>query len=148
MSTHIIKIMIRPDFILSYWILFWYIAYMFRITRYSPKLLLILGVIENLWIMLVICGYATIETYAYFVVIVIITKLIPLSTIWKVPITAMDVYASIVIIMIYAIWIYMHKSEITKSTIELLKKNKYETPGMYAMKRMTEYVSNLKSSVL
>ena len=42
-------LMIRPDFILSYWFLFWYFLFILNIVSYNPKFALILGLINNLF---------------------------------------------------------------------------------------------------
>ena len=38
----------RLDFIFSYWILLWYLAYAVKFTNLSPKFALLIGIIENL----------------------------------------------------------------------------------------------------
>jgi len=39
---------LRIDLVFSYWVYFWYILYAFKITNYSPKFPLILGLIDNI----------------------------------------------------------------------------------------------------
>ena len=38
---------IRPDLILSYWLFIWYILYIIGFTNNSPKLFLIIAILEN-----------------------------------------------------------------------------------------------------
>lgn len=37
----------RLDYVFSYWIFAWYLLYIAKITKYNPKFVLILGIIEN-----------------------------------------------------------------------------------------------------
>jgi hypothetical protein len=37
----------RFDLVFSYWIFAWYLLYMAKIIKYSPKLVIVLGIIEN-----------------------------------------------------------------------------------------------------
>ena len=37
----------RFDLVYSYWIFAWYLLYIFKIIPYNPKLVLIIGVVEN-----------------------------------------------------------------------------------------------------
>jgi hypothetical protein len=123
--------MIRPDFILSYWIFLWYIAYILKITTISPKILFVIGIIENIWTMFVIWGKATTENFIYFILVFIFTKVIPFATIWNVPIKIYDIYYSLLVSAFYGLWIYINRKKITLTTIESLIKNKNETPGIW-----------------
>ena len=38
---------LRGDLVFSYWIYVWYLLYIFKLIKYSPKLPLILGLIDN-----------------------------------------------------------------------------------------------------
>jgi hypothetical protein len=122
---------IRPDLILSYWIFLWYIAYILRFTKASPKLLLQLGILENLWTMWLIWGYATTENFIYFIAVFLLTKVVPLVTIWRVPITVRDVWWSVALVSIYVIWIYINRNNGSVSTLQSLKENRNLTPGIW-----------------
>ena len=41
----------RFDFAFSYWIFAWFIFYYYKIVPYSPKIWLIMAIIENLWLL-------------------------------------------------------------------------------------------------
>jgi hypothetical protein len=43
---------LRADLVFSYWIYLWYILYAFKITNFSPKFPLILGLIDNIIMLL------------------------------------------------------------------------------------------------
>ena len=47
---------LRIDLVFSYWMFFWYILYAFKLTKYSPKFIIGLGIIEN-FIMLLLMFY-------------------------------------------------------------------------------------------
>jgi hypothetical protein len=47
---------LRTDLVFSYWIYVWFILYIFNITSYSPKFALILGLFDNI-IMLLLMFY-------------------------------------------------------------------------------------------
>lgn len=132
---------IRPDFILSYWVFMWYVAYMLRLTPASPKLLLQIGVIENIWTMWYIWGYATTENFIYFIVVFILTKIIPVATIWNVPITKRDVVWSVVLLVVYSLWIYINRNQMTISTIQSLRENRNETPGIWVFHTLKKLVN-------
>lgn len=130
--------MIRPDFILSYWVFMWYVAYMVGVTKASPKLLFEIGIVENLWTMWIIWGHATTENFIYFVVVFLLTKVIPLITIWNVPIKRVDIVASVVLVAVYGLWIWMNRGAMSLSTIQSLKENKNETPGIFVFHRVKD----------
>jgi hypothetical protein len=134
---------IRPDFILSYWVFMWYVAYMLRLTRASPKLLFIIGVLENLWTMWVIWGHATTENFIYFIVVFLLTKVIPLATIWNVPIRKYDLVWSVVLVLVYGLWIFVNKGSMDLSTIQSLKENRNETPGIWLFHRLKSNIMKL-----
>jgi hypothetical protein len=39
---------IRTDFVFSYWIFTWFLLYILKIVSYSPKLAVIIGIVDNL----------------------------------------------------------------------------------------------------
>ena len=39
---------LRVDLVFSYWVYFWYVLYALKITNYSPKFPIILGLIDNI----------------------------------------------------------------------------------------------------
>jgi hypothetical protein len=110
----------------------------------SPKLLFIIGVLENLWVMWVIWGHATTGNFIYFIVVFLLTKVIPLATIWKVPIRKVDVIWSVVFVAVYGVWISINKDAMKLSTIQSLKENRNETPGIYLMNRITSFFKTVK----
>jgi hypothetical protein len=131
---------IRPDFILSYWVFMWYVAYMLRLTKASPKLLFIIGILENFWTMWVIWGHATTDNFIYFIVVFLLTKVIPLATIWNIPIRKDDVRWSFIFVVVYGVWVWLNGA-MKVSTIQSLKENRNETPGIWAFHKVKDYLS-------
>ena len=123
--------MIRPDFILSYWIFAWYILYMITLVKANPKLMLILAIIENIFTLWYIYGYATIENLIYFILVFILTKIIPLATIWNTRIIKRDILVSLCVVIAYILWIYLNNAQINITTVQSLRENRNETPGIY-----------------
>jgi hypothetical protein len=70
---------LRADLVFSYWIYFWYVLYAFKVTNYSPKFPLILGVIDNLIMFVLMLLYGTSSrTIFYFIIINTLIKVVPL----------------------------------------------------------------------
>ena len=100
---------IRSDFIFSYWIFSWFLLYYFNIVKYSPKFVLILGLIENCFLLLFLIIYkSTLYKITKFIVINTIIKVIPLYLVWNDKIIKRDIYATIILFLIYLLWIYLN----------------------------------------
>ena len=133
---------IRPDFILSYWVFAWYLAYLIGWTKTSPKLLFAIGILENLLTMGYIWGYATTENFIYFILVVVLTKILPFATLWDVPVTKHDAIASVGVVAAYGVWIYLHRSQIDVTMMQSLRKNRNETPGIWLFHRLKKLIYN------
>lgn len=100
---------IRSDFIFSYWIFAWFLLYFFNIVKYSPKFVIILGLIENCFLLLFLIIYkSTLYKIIKFIVINTIIKVIPLYLVWNDKIIKRDIYATIILFLIYLVWIYLN----------------------------------------
>ena len=121
--------MITPDLIFSYWIFVWYILYVLRIVFINPKFALICGLIVNLTILLFLIQTKPRFFFSFFVVL-FISKLIPLFTIWRTKIRKGDVYATLCLFGLYLIWVLvLNKVDLTNQIRDLMQsKNIY--PGM------------------
>ena len=105
--------MYRIDFIFSYWIFVWYILYILKLTNYNPKLALILGLIENSFLLFLMIYYKSkIKYIISFFIAVIVTKLIPLLTIYKTKIIKNDFIYLLVVFLIYMIWLTINKIDL------------------------------------
>lgn len=131
--------MFRIDFIFSYWIFAWYLLYMARITIYSPKLVLIIAVIEALF------SYMILKTMNKFtrvsmVIMIGCIKIIPLISLWREPIIKRDIWVLISIFITYNIWLGIHGETILsiyKKIQVLLNNNTTELPFMYLLSKLS-----------
>lgn len=100
---------LRYDYIFSYWIFAWFIIYIFKITSYSPKFVIIVGIIANLFLLLfLIISKSTLYNITKFIIINSFIKGIPLLIVWKDKIVIKDIKASIILIIIYLMWLYLN----------------------------------------
>lgn len=110
---------IRSDYIFSYWIFLWFILYLLKLVPYNPKLIIILGIIEITFSLIyVIVKKASLRKITKFLIINIIIKFIPLLLIYKDPIEKKDIYATVILVLIYLLWMYINDVSI----IEVYKK--------------------------
>ena len=106
---------IRSDYIFSYWIFIWFILYLLKLVPYNPKLIIILGIIEILFTLIyLILKNASIRKITKFLIINIIIKFIPLLLIYKDPLMKKDIYATIIFVLIYLIWMYINDVNVIK----------------------------------
>ena len=130
--------MFRIDFIFSYWIFAWYLLYMARITIYSPKLALIIAVIEAI-VSYLLLKTANTFTMVSTLIIVSCIKIIPLITLWREPIRQKDIWALFTLFMIYNIWLGVYGETmlgVYKKIQVLLDKNTNELPFMYVLSKL------------
>jgi hypothetical protein len=125
----------RPDFFFSYWIFAWYLLYISKIVKgYNPKFAIIIGILENIWIILLMIYYKTKTPFlVLFVVMFVLLKVLPLYTLWNNPIHFKDVVATISLFLIYVIWIYLNGrslGELMNQTMDLVVRNKNTFPGI------------------
>lgn len=125
----------RYDYIFSYWILLWWILYICGFTGdYNPKFLLILGLIENFFVVIAMIYYQT-KLYLFFLFIIafFIIKIIPLYIIRNTTIHTKDIYASILLFSIYLLWLRLNNIPLnlfTKEMHDFIIKNKAIFPTM------------------
>jgi hypothetical protein len=130
--------MFRIDFIFSYWIFAWYLLYMARITIYSPKLALIIAVIEAI-VSYLLLKTANTFTMVSTLIIVSCIKIIPLITLWREPIRQKDIWVLFTLFMIYNIWLGIYGETmlgVYKKIQVLLDKNTNELPFMYVLSKL------------
>jgi hypothetical protein len=63
---------------------------------------------------------------------------IPLATIWNIPIRNDDVVWSFVLVAVYGVWIWLNGA-MNLSTIQSLKENRNETPGIWVVHQVKNY---------
>lgn len=138
---------IRIDFIFTYWIFAWYLAYIAKLTPYNPKWALILGIAENIiqTIVLVLYG-ASSYSISLFLLINILIKGIPLYTIYNTKTTTKDIYALFVLFAIYVVWVHVNGRTVIgyhQKTFDSILHEKNETPTMCLVSKIRKYTKQL-----
>ncbi len=105
---------LRPDLVFSYWVYFWFIFYAFRITNYSPKFILTLGLIHNIIMLALMLMYGTSKrTIIYFIIINTLIKVAPLYYLRNEPIMIMkDIIFTILLFAIFIIWLHLNRQSL------------------------------------
>ena len=130
--------MFRIDFIFSYWLFAWYLLYMARITIYSPKLGLIIAVIEAVISFALLKTANSFTMFSMFIIVSCI-KILPLITLWREPIRQRDIWVLFVWFVIYNVWLGVHGEtmpSVYKKIQVLLDKNTDELPFMYVLSKI------------
>jgi hypothetical protein len=137
---------LRIDFVFSYWIFFWYLLYIIKIFKYSPKFALLLGIIENSIMILLMFYYKTsINGILLFMLINFFIKILPYYSLVNERIYLKDIKITALIFLTYCVWIYINGKSIInyqKNIYNSLIYNKDETPLMHFIKF---YFKNKKS---
>jgi hypothetical protein len=137
---------LRADLVFSYWIYLWYILYAFRITYFSPKFPLLLGLIDNLIMLLLMLMYGTSkETIFYFIVINTLIKVMPLYYLRNEPIKWRDIYFTVFLFIVFVIWLHIHKQSLIgnlKVIYDSLLYGQNKTPFMAILNKIK---TNFKS---
>lgn len=97
----------RPDLIFSYWIFAWFILYkLFKLSINSPKLVLILGVIYNSYLLwkMYLNNMDDYYLFSFFMTIVIL-KLIPLYFLRNETIRKKHIYTSLFVFGLFLLYI-------------------------------------------
>jgi hypothetical protein len=139
---------LRIDLVFSYWIFFWYILYALKVTKYSPKLIIGLGIIENFIMLLLMFYYKTKkETIIKFIIINFFIKIVPFYMVLNDKIKLTDIYATIVLFVIYSLWVYLNGETIIEyhnKIFESLIYDKNETPFMSLISYLQKYFKTYK----
>jgi hypothetical protein len=104
---------LRTDLVFSYWIYFWYILYAFKITNYSPKFPLILGLIDNIIMLVLMLMYGTSKrTIFYFIIINTLIKVVPLYYLRNEPIKMNDIIFTALLFTIFIVWLHLNRQSL------------------------------------
>ena len=137
---------LRFDLVLSYWIFAWYLLYITQVITYSPKLIIILGIIENMIVLLLMFYYGSnITTITYFIVVNLFIKIIPFYTLRNEKIQLREIKGTFVFLLVYLTWVYTNgQSVITyyKNILESLIHNKNETPFIALITKIKSSLKN------
>ena len=102
---------IRPDVIFSYWIFAWFVLHFFRFVRASPKLWIILALIENVISVLFILKAGFYYVFR-FIFINFCMKAVPLILISREKITKSDVFFSVGFFVAYVLYLMLNKKSV------------------------------------
>ena len=131
---------LRPDLVFSYWIYVWFLLYFFQWTKYSPKFALLIGLIDNIVMLLLMILFGTsMTTIINFVIINTIIKIIPLYYLRKERITIKDIYFTCVLFLLFVIWIHINKQTLVgnlKLVHDSLLYSENKTPFMNILSKI------------
>ena len=126
--------MIQIDYIFTYWIFVWYLFYIGKVIKYSPKIAIILGIIHNLGILFLLLYYKLFlqigkyRSIFLFIFIMIIIKIIPLYTIRKDKYRWNDFIFLCFLFLVYNLWITENAFTIQEKIFHSVLYNTGETP--------------------
>ena len=139
---------LRADLVFSYWIYFWYILYAFKITSYSPKFPLILGLIDNIIMLILMLIYGTSRrTIFYFIIINTLIKIVPLYYLRNENLNMRDIYFTILLFIIFVLWLHVNKQSLfgnIKLIHDSLLYGKDQTPFMALLGKLKKNFKNLE----
>lgn len=139
---------LRADLVFSYWIYLWYILYAFKITSFSPKFPLILGLIDNIIMLGLMLVYGTSRiTIFYFIVINSIIKVVPLYYLRNQVIKMNDVYFTAMLFGLFILWLHLNKQSLVgniKIIHDSLIYGQNKTPFMALLYKIKNNFKNLQ----
>ena len=130
---------IRWDFIFSNWIIIWFILYYVKIVPYSPLFALIIGFIENIYLMsLMILNQVRVASILHFAFIIFMIKIIPLYLIQH-TIRVNDIIVTLIVMNLYLAWLLVNGKDfvtISRSITQSLVYDKSDTPIMSLLQKL------------
>jgi len=123
-----------PHMVFSYWVLLWFILYYFKLTSFSPKLAITIGILENivLFILMIIWG-TSLRTILWFVIINTLIKIMPFYYLRNESYTLKDVYFTVGLFCLFIVWLHINKQSLignAKLVYDSLIYGKDSTPFM------------------
>lgn len=119
----------RIDFVFSYWIVFWYICYELRITKYNPIVALYLGLFVNIVILLLMIYYK--NSYYHLLLycfLLLVLKIIPLWRLRNTSYSMKDIYIIFIYYLVYILWMFFNHVNIISYNNAQLKNIKNDKP--------------------
>jgi len=128
--------------IFSYWIFVWFLLYYFKLTKYNPLIILIIGYIITLgeWLYLIFMG-ANNYNIIKFIIINVIIKIIPILLIYNSKTTYKDLIIGLYIFLAYLLTMAIMKIDPYKIYKKILNTyiyddNKYKS----IISKMYDYI--------
>lgn len=139
---------LRSDLVFSYWIYFWYILYAVKITSYSPKFPIILGLIHNIIMLSLMFLYGTSKrTIFYFIIINTLIKAVPLYYLRNESLQMKDIWFTGFLFIIFIIWLHLNKQTLfgnIKLIHDSLLYGQDKTPFMAFINKLKRNFKNLE----
>ena len=139
---------LRGDFIFSYWIFVWYLLYISGILPYSPKLAILLAISINVIMFALMIYYKTRGIYIFnFIFINFFIKILPYYTLIRENIYIQDLKPLAIIFISYCIWLYMNGLSVIKyqeNIFNAVVYNKNKTPLMNLLTKIEYYFKHIK----
>jgi hypothetical protein len=139
---------LRPDLVFSYWTYIWYLFYAFKLTKYSPKFPLIIGLIDNIIMFILMLIYGTSKrTIFYFLIINTLIKVVPLYYLRNETIKITDVYFTVGLFFVFIMWLHLNKQSLIgnlKLIYESLLYGKDNTPFMAFINKIKKNFKGLE----
>ena len=139
---------IRADLVFSYWIYAWFILYVFKFIKYSPKFPLILGLIDNIIMLLLMLYFGSkSRTIILFIIINTLIKVVPLYYLRNQRIKMSDIYFTVGLFIIFVIWLHINKQNLAgnlKLIHDSLLYNKFQTPFMSLFNKIEKNFKNIE----
>jgi len=139
---------LRGDFIFSYWIFVWYLLYISGILPYSPKIAILLAIFINVILFVLMIYYKTRGIYIFnFIFINFFIKILPYYTLIHEKIYIQDFKPLAIIFISYCIWLYMNGSSVIKYQDKIFRTivyNENKTPLMNLLTKVEYYFSHIK----
>jgi len=138
---------IRIDLVFSYWVYIWYIIYILKLIKYSPKFAILMGLIDNIILLYLMLIYGT-SKYSIFVFIFInmFIKVVPLYNLRNENIILTDVYFTIFLFIVFIFWLYINKKTLVvnmKLIYYSIIYEKEQTPFFYFLHQIKKYIKNM-----
>lgn len=137
----------RADLVFSYWVYIWYIIYAFKLISYSPKFPLIVGLIDNIIMLILMTIYNTSKkTIFYFIIINVFIKVLPLYYLLNEQIFMKDILFTCILFTLFMIWILINKQNLVgnmKLIYESLLYEKNKTPFMAFIHKFERNIKQL-----
>lgn len=129
--------MIRPDLILTYWILLWYMFYVTGYIPQNPKLAFAMGLVVSVVALITLCFRAKLKTILIFFIIILVTLAIPLWTLHKTKTNPKDMYVVLGFVLMYIGWLlWEDKLSLVQTLYTDLLHDKYSTPATIFLSRL------------
>ena len=131
---------LSPHLVFSYWVFVWFIIYYFKLTSFSPKFAITVGILENLvlFIFMVLWGTST-RTIIWFVLINTLIKILPFYYLSNEPYRLKDIYFTLALFALFIVWLYINKQSLVGNARLLYDSfiyGKDKTPFMGLLRKM------------